>query len=715
MNLDSTLSQSLKAWVVGHVGYNIIYQKTSKSRDDGALKAARRREALGKTFQYYPRLQERDMPQRSLFKNRPWIYVALDEMSEYDLLAAQQLTGMDPRTSLNNDLAFGDTTKPTSTVVSPTKRKRPDHATIEDSPSKRVKPKDIKPTAKKLGIPRKLQPIRHVVNIQPAVRGDIYEFGNDDCEKPQPNQAANTKMQRSKKAPPRSEAVEVPAVDQSSPVSKPPRATKRSAHATAAAEGQGSAFLNGRVDLSTKTGRKVGRPRKPKNAMDLTRKPGRKGGRPQKEIATVGQDPTPSPIARSDRAKHREEVRDTDRATPSVRERGKGSPQKPPHPTIDHDDEGDASDADEERLQQGESDRIGEGDEREAGTEDFAKHPPSGQDEVEEDLGDSEGQESNSDSASQVDNDEGLAEEHMDLLGQHSEWDKVSETAKSVHKTKIKTKSIKELHDEIKEAKSLYERLKAIEGLDHDALKGLNEELQESLYSIEDQINDISEHNTLEKKSETIKDIYGRAIPAMVVLLERALSLRTSQPRGLRDFHALEEIIRIQDMTLRLCEKAKSWKVKPNTVNPIIKPTTSVIFPYIRDMRNKFFFPKLNVLRVREKVKANALKTAREKAARFEQSQREAEVSSQQGSQRDPRILRIRNIEEETQRRRAERNGGRQVVSVLPVARNERRDDSATSDQLLQRNGHACPHKWTEEETQELVVQLYQSRDLPGE
>lgn len=714
MNFDSDLCPSLGnlitcgRWIQGRASEDKQEQKhrgAYSRRQEDARTPARPSTLI--------RDSKSAMPQRALIKNPPWIYIAADEMSEYDLLAEQQLTAMDPRTSLNNDLAFGDTTKPTSTVASSTKRKRPDHAMTQDSPSKRLKLKETKPAAKKLGIPKKVRPLRHMINTIPVVRGDIYEFANDNSEKQHLGQAANTKMQRTKKAAPRSEMIEAPGVDRSSPDPKPPRTAKRSTRATATAEGQGSAFLNGRVDLSTTTGRKVGRSRKRKNAIDLTEEPGRKGVRPNKQTPTVDQGPTPSPMARGDGTKHREAIHDANRAISGVRKGSKGSPQKAYQATLDNDDDGDASDAAEGTLRQEKSDDNGEANESDAGTDVSDKNLPSGQDESEEVLEDLEGQESNSESSSQVDNHDEVAEEHMDLLGQHREWDKVLKSAKSVHKTKIKTKRIKELHDEIKEARSLYKKLGDVGGLDHDALKRLNGDLQESLYSIEDQINDISEHNTVTTKLGTINDIYGRAIPAMVFLLERALSLYTSQPRGLHDFHALGEIIRIQDMTLQLCEKAKSWKVKPNATYPIIKPTTSVISPYIRDMRNKFFFPKLNLLRVREKVKANALKTAKEKAARFEQSQREAEDPSQGGSQRDPRIL--CNIEEEAQRRRTERNRGRRVLPVLSVAKDESGDDRATSVQPLLRNGNASAHNWTEEETQELVVQLYQSRDLPGE
>ncbi len=704
MNYDNTLFESLIFGVLADVEYNIGRR---------ARKGEKTRRFPAKPSTLVGDSKERAMPQRSLIKNRPWIYVAADEMSEYDLQAARQLISMDPRTNLNNDLAFGDITNPNTTVVTPTKRKRPDHATTQDSLGKRAKRQEAQPAAKRLGIPGKVRPTRHLTNTKPAVKGDIYEFTNDSFEKPHPSQAANTKMQRSKKAAPRTAAVDATTVDQSSPVPIPSRAAKRSKRATVEVEVEGSASPNRRVDSSTKSGRKVGRPKKRKSIIDVTEKPGRNGGRPKMQTTTVEKEPRPSLVARSDRAKHREAA---SHATSKVHKASKGTKQKPPQVMIDDDDIDRESDADEEDSRQGNVNDHREGDESEAEDEEIADNTRSSQDGFEEVLEKSEDlevPEPSIESSSQVGNQDGIAEENRDLLGQHREWDKVLKTAKSVHRTELKTERIKDLIHEIKEARYLYKSLEASGGTDHDALVVLNEELQDSLDSIGTHINDISEHNALSQRSKTITDIYGRAIPAMVFLLERALSLRSSQPRGLHDFHALEEIVRIQDMTLRLCEKAKSWKVRPNTAHPIMKPTISVLLPYIRGIRNKFYYPKLHLLRVREKVRANALKTAREKEARFEQSQRGAEALSQRGSQRDPRIL--NNIQEEAQRRRIERNRGRRVVPVPLVARDERRDDITTSSHPSPRNDNAGPHQWTEEETQELVVHLYQSRDLPGE
>ena len=100
---------------------------------------------------------------------------------------------------------------------------------------------------------------------------------------------------------------------------------------------------------------------------------------------------------------------------------------------------------------------------------------------------------------------------------------------------------------------------------------------------IDEQIryNHISEAAAYTKRLEVIRDIYARAIPGLVYLLSSSFTFHRLHPYGLRRFKALREIVRIQEIILLLCVKAKSWKAKPNTNNPIIKPTKTTIFPYL--------------------------------------------------------------------------------------------------------------------------------------
>lgn len=663
------------------------------------------------------------MPQRSLTTNKPWIYVAADEMSQYDLLAAQQLNQMagDHLPDLNefNELALQGTAKPASTVVSPTKRKRSDHAPPDDSLLKRVKLGDARPAAKKLGIPKKAQQNRHMVNTHPAVKGDIFEF--DSPEKPRSNPAANTKLQRSKKVLLSSGMPDKnPAVHKSSPRSKAPQATKRSTRANAALEGPGSAFLNGRVDLTEQSGSHAERQRKQASGSEEAPKssPRRKVGRPKKRTIGYGQGVIRSPEetagrrtkatvraekgsitsfkATSVHSERQEGLQGSGHAVAKARKASK-VPVNQPVQNV----------AGEEEEEEEEDDDV-DGFASEPGDENVAEDSMASQDEIEEVVEESERQDSDYQGSQIIDDDDKVVEEHMELLGQHEEWEKVLRAAESVHRTDLATETIKELYTDIKKGRSLYRQIHACEETD-PVFEELNEQLQDRLKSIEVQIKNLSEHKLHTKKSETITDIYSRAIPAMVYLLKRALNLRTSQSLGLHGFHALSEIVNIQDMLVRLCEKARGWKVKPNTPYPIIKPTTSVIFPYIRDMKNKFFSPKLNQLRVREKMKQNALKTVQAEKEASERLQREGEASTQRSSQRD---LSIRDhIEEELQNFHSSKRLGRPVVPATAVGRVEKKDDIDVNDRLVRRNPGS--HEWTDGETQELVVQLSRSENLP--
>lgn len=608
-------------------------------------------------------------------------------MSEYDLLAEQQLTGMDPRSSLNNHLALEDTAKPASTVASPSKRKRSQLGAMDESPTKIVKRNKIQPAIKKLRGVKKPQPTWHTTSIQPAIKGDIWDPANGGGEKPQSSQTANTKMQRSKKAVPERALSDGPIEDQRNPVSgasRPTPATTRSELGAPSTEGHVSAVLKGRVNLDAKTGRKRGRPKKETNIGKLGNETKRSKAMSEKNASSVKQVNAPPPITSNTRAKKNEPVQADCKVT-QVQKGRKGSSKKSLQATIEEDDDND--------------------DEDEAGRDDLAKNLRSDQSGAEEDVIELEKQDSGSEIEPQLegDGDDEVEEEHMDLLGQHRDWEKVLKEAKSVHPTGLKTETIRTLNSEIKKARSLYKRMEAPEAVEQNGIKGLMEQLEGSLTSIEDQINDVSELNAARKRSETIKDIYGRAIPSMVLLLDRAFTLRTSLPRGLYKYHALKEVVRIQSMIIQLCEKAKRWSVRPNTSHPIVKPTTAVIYPYIRDMNKNHFLRKLKEFEIEEMRKEDRRYTARkEETRRQEESQREAEVPAQRRS-----IL--EEIEQHRQHRLAKRNQWRKPL--MPSAGPDSRRVADTANvRPVQRSPEGSIYQWSLEERRQLLFALADPR-----
>ena len=571
------------------------------------------------------------MPQRALFKTKPWVFVTADEMQ------LRQDAAVEDPLDILNDLALPDQTTSAAAVVSPTKRKRNESAPVETSPNKRVKSSRLQdasrrpattsptPASKKLKRPKK-DHRRHMTNIYPAVKpgGDIWDPEGDTPEKPQAKTAKKGKAHKSKKM--MSQRQRASAVDASSPVSEGARAS----------------------------GKPRGRPKKKGTGT----KPGKKtadtttGIAPQSSEAVEIVLSTVPPIS---------ETADRGAKKGST---GNGS---------QHESDGHEDDVPEQE------------------DVDSMREASPGQ---EEDSEDTESQGSVEDGESGLDGKGETVEEQMDLLGQEREWKKMVEYARAVDKTRLKTTTIKALVSDIREAKQLYKHLLSHGGIDPTAVAETTDQLAKRLRDIEDRIQDIAEENEPNNRRDMIREIYSRAIPAMVLLLESALSLRTTEGHGLHGYAALKEIVRLQDMVVMLCMKAIAWKIKPNTGLPIMKPTQKVIHPYVRDMR-KQFGAELKELSIKEKRKQNRLITAqKEKAA----EQRQAEMQVHRPTQMTEDQYR-RHTQEERQRYLNSIKGGIPIVrkpqslNVPPVKRTPTQE-------------------WTEEALQALLRELYNTRAL---
>ena len=228
-----------------------------------------------------------------------------------------------------------------------------------------------------------------------------------------------------------------------------------------------------------------------------------------------------------------------------------------------------------------------------------------------------------------ADNDDETGLRGINLFGYEPEWKEILRAAHSVGgsrsvedripKLRLQTKTIKALICDIKEARSLYQDCSHDQPANH---------LYNLLDAIEEQIkhDDISEAKAYNMKAEMIRDIYARAIPALVFLLESSVSFHTLHPKGLHRYQALQEIVRLQNMIVSLCMKAKIWKARPNTNYPIKKPTMLKILPYTRGMK-KFFDKELQEQRWKWKTVENARKTAISQEEPIRQSQRQREES----------------------------------------------------------------------------------------
>ena len=535
--------------------------------------------------------------------------------------------------------------KQTTDTTSSAKRKRRDTSTDEVLPKKRAvgdrkavgKGEDAvntassaeKPAPAKLGRPTKTQRPRHMTQTYPAIgkgKEDVYDFGGSP-EKPASKQHASAEAQTLKSSS-RQKGAKAPA--------RRMKVLRSISQANTLGEGHTSAILNGHVNVS--------------NTLERSNRTKRGQEESSGEAAAL------SPVAG---------IRDVKRAV--------GRPPKI-QPRVNNDEDGDNAVHEQASVDQ--------------------EEPPSGQGERQEQSGQDE---TFHERSSQTHNDDGGIQQSVDLLGQGEEWKKITEAARSVggkklaknRMPKLQTDTIESLIIDIKEARTLYERLAHFAKLEQDQPDGLYEQLQESLDAIEEQIrhDDISEEAAHPKRSEMIRDIYARAIPALVLLVEASFSFHGFHSKGLRRYEALQEIVRLQEMIMLLCMKAKIWKATPNTDNPIKKPTTGIIFPYTRGMK-KVFMVELDQQRRSWKIKQNALKTAKSEEERIEQSQRQREESTSERGHRNGKIL------ESIQRERE-------------ILRSSRNNIGKPAVQSTQENGyHRSNTKWTEEEERELLSQL---------
>ena len=265
----------------------------------------------------------------------------------------------------------------------------------------------------------------------------------------------------------------------------------------------------------------------------------------------------------------------------------------------------------------------------------------------------------------ETDKEEDEREEELELFGQNEAWKTVLEGARSICGPKLPlnlmpkllTGSIKDLIQDVREARVLYEQLLPFEGIDHGSLDGLNDQLRQSLAAIEDRIRRLSEKTAAPKSSEMIRDIYARAIPAMVFLLQSALTSRlycSDQPCDLETLNetvnGLREIVHLQKMAILLCEKATHWKAKPvPTSRPIVRPTTWKIFPCLKDMKRAFSKNLMEQERKR-KMKQNAVDYSKRSKELAQSSQQSQQDTARKTETLHKMIMASREKEDETRR-----------------------------------------------------------------
>lgn len=549
------------------------------------------------------------MKQRSLVNSKPWVLIPPESiLDDDDYLAEQQVKqemgrGRPPKqvseltesqraaecASFVNEVAGKDTKKKPATANSIGKRKRGDLAenVVEETSRKRR----VAGRQDNVKLARPSQRPRHMIQTHPAIEQKINDVYSDVSHPTEP--LKNTAV-----------------------VTQNPNGTSKRAknlhlatENAVPAEGHSSAVLNGRANVTAKSGRGGSRTK-----TTTSKSSGTKTNASRKDDATL-----------------------------------------------------ERADANEDQVNSGSEELLGDVDM----TESFHL---------------------------QTDDEDGNDQRSFDLLGCEVDWKKILKTAQSVGGSKLpknqmpnlQTETIKALVSEVMKARILYQ------GRPYDEPM---EDLNEILIAIEERVkhDSISEAKAFNKKSQMIRDIYARAVPALVLLLESAISFHALHPKGLRRYEALQDIVRLQEVIICLSLKAKTWRARPNTDKPIIKPTKGTILPYTRGMK-KVFETELVEQKRKWKIRQNASKTARSEEDLVEYSQEQRELSTTETNQRVAR-------------------GFPHIQHAREIFRGSRKPIGSLGPRLSQEN--AVPYhstRWNAEEEKELMRQLQvgYARDQTG-
>ena len=294
----------------------------------------------------------------------------------------------------------------------------------------------------------------------------------------------------------------------------------------------------------------------------------------------------------------------------------------------------------------------------------------------------------------------------LELFGGTEYWNEIIEGARTVgvsrrkdkvvsKRPNIKTNIGQDLVGLLQEVESMYKAVSFFTGSAADS-ETMEHNLQSRLKNLKKIIDELTESNTPEHdnlRSLLVQDIYAHAIPAMVFMLRAALQCRTERYSEPNDTKTLKEVVRIQGLTIRLCEKARRWKAAPKTKRPI-KGTK--IRTNMQQLKENCFGRELDSRRNLAKQKSNE--------QRFAESHRRMQERIMLEKQKNRQRI-------EEQRRLIYQNLDEQRKGV--GSRLQRSTPFNDAPQSHRRN---TPAQWTKQQNQDLVRELLyaETRDLPG-
>ena len=347
--------------------------------------------------------------------------------------------------------------------------------------------------------------------------------------------------------------------------------------------------------------------------------------------------------------------------------------------------------------------------------------------------------EQQTDSNGDIDSD-GLSDDvhhnDLDFFGAYDAWKMVLKSAKKVGKlTKargkddvdlpLKTNAGKRFVKSVGKVSDVYREMASTEDRGHDERKKRQRQLSERLDHVEELVENLHEHHAAGRKesSGTIRDIYAYAIPSLVMLLREACKCRNDEYSNPANTSAICEIIRIQNIAIEVCEIARASKVKPTTGRPIIKPTSQVILPYLRDVRKAF----LEELQSREEKLKQEKNHANLAKSHTDVRQADSKLKEENERLRKQRCKEMHDRLLQNKRdlfggSRTPRPSVRDGSEELPVANGKITAPTTESEELDQSHQRWLSNAaelnsaglWTHEEEVELLKQLLRLQHLRG-
>ncbi|KAL8845494.1 MAG: hypothetical protein Q9176_000130 [Flavoplaca citrina] len=180
-------------------------------------------------------------------------------------------------------------------------------------------------------------------------------------------------------------------------------------------------------------------------------------------------------------------------------------------------------------------------------------------------------------------------ESALEVLGQENAWAKIKEARREIGVSTTKGDKVKNIPKlDTEQGKELISIIKTATQVyfspDQD---DSNVQSQQAFKEVDRYVKDLSEEACAGEERKVVQDLYAHAVPKLVQSLETVLRASSTHLKQRNDTSTLKEVIGLQNILIRLCDKAREWKVKPQSSSPIIQPTRR-IRRHVIDMRNAF-------------------------------------------------------------------------------------------------------------------------------